>query len=236
RPVLTDLEAAIDRLAAEPSLRLLDVRSPDFAKPFAGADIQGFAAIRTSEQARDLSQLGQRVFDKLANLPLRSIITVNGPCLGGGLELALACNYRLLIDQPKTQLGLPEVELGLLPGWGGTQRLPRTVGLERALQIILGGRRLNAREARSWGLADRLAANAEEAEDTLERLTEGALPLGDCRRHRLPFATWRQRVLESNPAGRWLILRGTERILRRRVPDDMPAPFEALQAVRTGLS
>ena len=78
------------------------------------------------------------MFDKLAALPMPTVAAIHGPCLGGGLELALACDYRLVFDRANTQLGLPEVELGLLPGWGGTQRLPRVVGLERALQMILG--------------------------------------------------------------------------------------------------
>src|SRR5205814_621904 len=119
----------------------------------AGADIQQFADIRTAEEAAALSAAGQQLFDKLELLPVPTLAVVHGPCLGGGLELALACDYRLVVDGPATQLGLPEVELGLLPGWGGTQRLPRVVGLERALQVILGRRRLRAREALRWGLA-----------------------------------------------------------------------------------
>src|SRR5207248_165552 len=104
-----------------------------------------------------------------------TVAAVHGPCLGGGLELALACDYRLVLDRPGTQLGLPEAELGLLPAWGGTQRLPRVVGVERALQVILGGRRLNAREAYRWGLSDAYAAGEAQLREQFERLTQLAI-------------------------------------------------------------
>src|SRR5439155_16991524 len=110
---------------------------------------------------------------------------------------ALACDYRVVIDQPKTQLGLPEVELGLIPGWGGTQRLPRVIGLERALQMILGGRRLDARAALRWGLADAIAASEADLASALRRLHERALRPGNRPKKRLPLRSWRQRLLES---------------------------------------
>ena len=96
-----------------------------------------FLAIKDTAEAEATSASGQRLFGRLAALPMPTLAAISGPCLGGGLELALACDYRLVFDKPRTQLGLPEVELGLLPGWGGTQRLPRIIGLERALRVIL---------------------------------------------------------------------------------------------------
>ena len=126
---------------------------------------------------------------------------ISGPCLGGGLELALACDYRLVFDKPGTQLGLPEVELGLLPGWGGTQRLPRVVGLERALQVILGGKRLNAREAFRWGLADALAATEAELRERVRQLVGRAIARGQGDSvDGLPLRTWRQRLPRIEPA------------------------------------
>jgi 3-hydroxyacyl-CoA dehydrogenase/enoyl-CoA hydratase/3-hydroxybutyryl-CoA epimerase len=165
------------------------------------------------------------------------VIAIQGPCLGGGLEFALACDYRLVRDNPKTQLGLPEVTLGLIPGWGGTQRLPRRAGLERALQMILGGKRLSAREAFRWGLADSLAADDEQSyRAALVWLRQRAVREGKRPARRLPLLTWRQRLLESNPLGRSLLIRGSRRILEKRVPEDMPAPAEALEAVRIGVN
>jgi 3-hydroxyacyl-CoA dehydrogenase/enoyl-CoA hydratase/3-hydroxybutyryl-CoA epimerase len=148
RQMLADLDAAFDAIAAEPRLPLLVIRSGKPTGFLAGADLHGFLEIADAAEAEALSAQGQRLFDKLAALPMPTLAGIHGPCLGGGLELALACDYRLVLDNPKTQLGLPEVSLGLLPGWGGTQRLPRVVGLRRALEMILEGKRLGARE--SW--------------------------------------------------------------------------------------
>jgi 3-hydroxyacyl-CoA dehydrogenase/enoyl-CoA hydratase/3-hydroxybutyryl-CoA epimerase len=215
-------------------VQLLTVRSAKASGFAAGADLQAFQQITDSTQATALSAAGQEVFGRLARLPVPTVAVVHGPCLGGGLEFALACDYRLVVDQPKTQLGLPEIELGLIPAWGGTQRLPHVVGLERALRMILGRKRLNAREAIHWGLADRAAVNAGVDEELASLI---ALARRSGKRHSrgLPLRTWQQWLVESHPLGRYLIFRGTERILRQRTPDDMPAPAEALKAVRVGV-
>jgi 3-hydroxyacyl-CoA dehydrogenase/enoyl-CoA hydratase/3-hydroxybutyryl-CoA epimerase len=230
RQVLAELEAALDRVAGASSFKLLIIRSGKDSGFLAGADLHEFHSVASPAQAVELSERGQRLFDKLAALAIPTVAMVSGPCLGGGLEFAMACDYRVVIDEGRTQLGLPEVSLGLLPGWGGTQRLPRIVGLERALHIILGGRRLNAAEAVRWGLADAAQSPGdEEPPDLLAAAVKRP-------RRGLPLTGWRQRLLESNPLGRWLIYRGAERLLRRRLPDDMPAPWTALQAIRVGLS
>jgi 3-hydroxyacyl-CoA dehydrogenase/enoyl-CoA hydratase/3-hydroxybutyryl-CoA epimerase len=234
RQVLADLDDALNCLLDTPALKLLGIRSGSPSKPFAGADIESFAAIQNAEEAKALSELGQRLFDKLANLPMPTLIALHGPCLGGGLEFALACDYRLVRDDRKTQLGFPEVELGLIPGWGGTQRLPRRIGLERALQLILGSKRLSAREAVRWNLADRIAGEQDYAA-ALRQLGLRAVREGKRPAQALPLRTWRQRMLESNPIGRWMLFAGSRRILTQRVPEDMPAPAEALDAVRIGL-
>lgn len=234
RQVLADLETALTKLAKDSACRLLFLRSAKASGFFAGADIQDFATIRSAEEASALSRQGQQLFDQLANLPQTTIAVIHGPCLGGGLEFALACDYRLVIDQPKTQLGVPEIQLGLLPAWGGTQRLPRVVGLEPALRMILGRQSLNAREAGRWGLADAVATEANPDAEIM-RLVSLAQRQGKRPKHRLPLLTWRQKLIESNPLGRALIYRGSRRILRERVPDDMPAPAEALEAVRIGI-
>ena len=228
--VLTDLEQALDCLATEKSFRLLVIRSGKPGTFIAGADVRELAAIPSAEEATRLSQRGQQLFTRLAALPQPSVAMIEGPCLGGGLELALACDYRLLINNPRTQLGLPEVELGLLPAWGGTQRLPRVVGLERGLQMILSGRRLKTAEALEWRLADALA---EKVDHELHTLLQNPVKR---QLNQLPLRTWRQRLLESTSLGLGLLCRGTQRVLSRKVPDDMPAPWEAFQAIRTGLT
>ena len=157
-----DLDKAFDHLGTLHTAPVLLIRSGKSSGFIAGADMQEFLAIRTTAEAEAVSARGQKLFDKLAALPMPTVAAIAGPCLGGGLELALACDYRLVYDRGNTQLGFPEVELGLLPGWGGTQRLPRVVGLERALRMILQALRLDARQALQWGLADVIAAGERE--------------------------------------------------------------------------
>ena len=94
------------------------------------------------------------MFQKLSDLPYPVVAAIHGPCLGGGLELALACDYRISTDSGKTKLGLPEVQLGLLPGSGGTQRLPRLIGLLPSLDLILTGKQLRAKKAKKLGILD----------------------------------------------------------------------------------
>jgi 3-hydroxyacyl-CoA dehydrogenase/enoyl-CoA hydratase/3-hydroxybutyryl-CoA epimerase len=229
RQVMKDLESALERVAAEPTFRLLLLRSGKPGTFFAGADVRELASIRSPEEAAQLSETGQQLLGKLETFPLPTVAVIAGGCLGGGLELALACDYRVVVHQPRTQLGLPEIELGLLPAWGGTQRLPRLVGLERAFLMILGGRRLSARDALAWGLADGTVAD-EQAELPSFLARAAKRP-----KRFLPLRTWRQRFLESTKFARRLLHRGAERVLRRRLPDDMPAPREALCAIWTGV-
>jgi 3-hydroxyacyl-CoA dehydrogenase / enoyl-CoA hydratase / 3-hydroxybutyryl-CoA epimerase len=235
RQVMADLDAALDAVAASKG-PLLVVRSGKKSGFVAGADLQEFLGIQDATSAEAISAAGQKLFDKLAALPMPTIAAVSGACLGGGLEFALACDYRLVFDKPSTQLGLPEVELGLLPGWGGTQRLPRIIGLERALRVILDRKRLNAMEGFRWGLADAIASTEEELRDQFALLTGRALAVGKRQLSGVPLWTWRQRLLESNPLGRRILFKATERMMRRRVCDDMPAPYEALEAIRTGIN
>jgi 3-hydroxyacyl-CoA dehydrogenase/enoyl-CoA hydratase/3-hydroxybutyryl-CoA epimerase len=226
--VLADLEKALECVSADQRFRLLIIRSGKPDHFCAGADINEFAAARTPDEFSAMSARGQKVFDQLANLRMPTVAVIAGACLGGGLELALACDYRVVVDKPETKLAFPETELGLIPGWGGTQRLPRLVGLERSLQMILGGARLGARQAQRWGLADDVVQDSDEPPTFLAQPNKRS-PTG------LPLRTWRQRLLESNGLGRWLIFRGTRRLLARRIPDDMPAHWEALEAIRVGL-
>ena len=226
--VFADLEKALERVSAEQKYRLLIIRSGKPSSFCAGADLKEFAAGKSPEEYAAMSARGQDLLNKLANLAIPTVAVIAGGCLGGGLELALACDYRVVVDKPETKLGFPETELGLIPGWGGTQRLPRLVGLERSLQIIVGGIRLGAKQACRWSLADDVVQDSDEPPAFLAQPGKRS-PSG------LPLRTWRQRLLESNSLGRWLIFRGTKRLLGRRLADDMPAHGEALQAIRIGL-
>jgi 3-hydroxyacyl-CoA dehydrogenase/enoyl-CoA hydratase/3-hydroxybutyryl-CoA epimerase len=237
RQTMRELDSVLDQVSADRSLTLLVFLSRKASGFLAGADLNEFRSVESSDEAMALSSMGQGLFEKLANLRVPTVAVIHGACLGGGLELALACDYRVVVAARGTQLGLPEIKLGLIPGWGGTQRLPRTVGLERAFRVILQQHQLNAREALEWGLADVTVNTLEEALPVVERWIGKDVRARRKRRiHRLPLGTWRQRLLESTTVGRALLFRGVERILKRKVPDDMPGPWEALRAVRLGLS
>ncbi|TKG25452.1 fatty acid oxidation complex subunit alpha FadJ [Vibrio breoganii] len=120
----------------------------------AGADVRMLDACSTAEQATKLATTGQKMFARLGEFPFSVVSAIHGPCLGGGLELALACDYRVCSDDDITRLGLPEVQLGLLPGSGGTQRLPRLIGLMASLDLILTGKQVRAKKAKKLGLVD----------------------------------------------------------------------------------
>jgi enoyl-CoA hydratase len=150
--LVEDLSRAIDEAAASGARALLVTGTGE--KAFcAGADIAELAG-RTLAQTKRGAELGQAVMAKIERLPMPSVAIVNGYAFGGGLELALACTFRLVT--PNAKLGLPEIKLGIIPGYGGTQRLPRAVGEARALEMILTAKTVDAQTALAWGLASRL--------------------------------------------------------------------------------
>lgn len=152
-PVLAELASMLDALDARPP-RGLVIRSAKPAGFAAGADIDEFAALNGAQEARALIARGWDLFARLAAVRYPTLALIHGHCLGGGLELALACRYRLVADEPDTALSLPEVMLGIFPGWGGMSRLPALVGAPAALDMMLTGRRVDARRAAALGLAD----------------------------------------------------------------------------------
>src|SRR5207247_2878430 len=122
----------------------------------AGADIEEFVRLTTAAEAERLSAEGQEMLGRVARFPKPTAVGIHGACLGGGLEFALACGYRVASDHARTQLGLPEVQLGILPGAGGCQRLPRLIGARAALDMILAGKVEAAEKAFRLGIVDEL--------------------------------------------------------------------------------
>jgi enoyl-CoA hydratase len=153
RETLGEIETVADQFAADPSQGALIVTGSGEKSFISGADINELAVL-DPRGAEDISRFGQRVFDKLEGASKPVIAAVNGYAFGGGCELALACHMRLASEN--AVLGLPEVSLGIIPGYGGTQRLPRLVGPGRALELILSGRRVKADEADRIGLVNRV--------------------------------------------------------------------------------
>ena len=147
RALLPEFATVLDLLAEQSPTGLL-IRSGKPDNFIAGADIKMLDACADAEAGSELARQGQQLFARLAALPFPTMALIHGPCLGGGLELALACDRRICSEDEKTRLGLPEVKLGLLPGSGGTQRLTARVGLPAALDLMLSGRTLKPRQAR----------------------------------------------------------------------------------------
>ncbi|HSD74977.1 MAG TPA: enoyl-CoA hydratase-related protein, partial [Steroidobacteraceae bacterium] len=149
------------------------------AKPggfVAGADIKEFIGLRTPEQAYELIRAGQKVMDRVEALPCPTAAAINGFALGGGLELALACRYRVASDDGRVSLGLPEVQLGIHPGFGGTVRAVRLIGVRAAMDLMLTGRPLRADKARALGLVDELAPPAQLRERAKARALAAPAP------------------------------------------------------------
>ena len=168
--MLNELDEALGEIETEKSAgRALVFISGKPDNFIAGADIREFDQKMTGPGiARQAIERVHSIFDRIEGLPFPVIAAINGACLGGGLELALACHFRIVTDSPKTRLGLPEVTLGVLPAGGGTVRLTRLIGIRRALALMLKGRVLNHARARAAGIAD-IAAYPYDLENTAVR-------------------------------------------------------------------
>jgi len=159
--LLTELDTVIDEIATSRA-RVTVVRTAGSRAFSVGADIAAFSALAPTDMWRHWTPVGHRVFARLAALPQPTVAVVDGAALGGGLELALACDFR--VTAPEATLGLPETGLGLVPGWGGTERLTQLVGPARAKEIILTRRTIDAPTALAWGLVTRVSTGALEEE------------------------------------------------------------------------
>jgi 3-hydroxyacyl-CoA dehydrogenase/enoyl-CoA hydratase/3-hydroxybutyryl-CoA epimerase len=224
-----ELEDLLQRLETDELVKAIVLRSgkPDIF--IAGADIEEFAVLRSVEEAARLSKDGQLLMQRVADSPKPVIAAIHGACLGGGLELALACRYRIASDHPKTVLGFPEVQLGLIPGAGGSNRLPRLIGARAALDLILTARNERSRKALALGLVDEVVPEAillDIAIAAAERLGRGAGP----RRHRGGSL-----LFDGNLIGRMLVYRGARQQVEKRTGGHYPAPLRAIDVVRTSL-
>jgi 3-hydroxyacyl-CoA dehydrogenase/enoyl-CoA hydratase/3-hydroxybutyryl-CoA epimerase len=226
KAMIAEFEALIATLqTGEAGIRGVVIRSGKPDNFIAGADIKDFLKIRSEEEGETLSRFGQALIDRLAALPIPVVAAIHGSCLGGGLETVLACTYRIASDDAKTVLGLPEVMLGLIPGAGGTQRLPRLIGLAAALDMILTGRTLRAKKALQVGLVDEVvpqAVLAAAARGAAQALADGTLAP---RRRGIRLL---ERLLKP------IIVRKARASVLEKTGGHYPAPLEAIEAVARG--
>ena len=234
-PVFEELDGKLDEIRNNQDITSLVVESGKPGSFVAGADIKFLATITTPEEGAEMSAQAQGVFQKLEDLEIPVVCAIDGVCLGGGLELALACSYRLVTDSPNTVLGLPEVQIGLIPGAGGTQRLPRLIGFTESLELILTGKKTRAKKAKKLGLADEmtpprlLGKRARAAGKELAKQSGLAYERQESRKKDLTT------LLAEAYGVRSAIYTKAKADLRDKTGGNYPAPMYALEAVRFAL-
>jgi len=231
RQMMEEFEQMFDQIETDTAIQavILISRKPD--NFIAGADLDMIAAITEPGEAEAMSRRGHALLNRLEAFPRPVIAAIHGATLGGGLEVALACHYRIATTGKKTVLALPEVKLGLLPGAGGTQRLPRLVGIQRALDMMLTGKNVYPRQARRMGLVDELIHEyglLPAAINVAQRLIEQPFQRKDRR-------SVVEKLLESTPIGRGIIFKKAREMVLKQTMGNYPAPLKILEAVRVGI-
>ena len=236
-PRLLSLDVALDKVRASSSVRGLIIIGPRFGAFCAGADINQIKAITKADQGRRLAERGQAIFNKLEQLSIPTVAAIHGTCVGGGCEMVLACRYRIATNSSESKIGLPEIKLGILPGFGGTQRLPRLVGLPRAFDIILQGKTIPAKQARAYGLVDELVDVAGSDRDAayiaLEKRAKEII-LGSRPVQRKQIAMM-DRLLSFTGPGRSVVANKARASVLKETKGFYPAPLRAIDVTINGL-
>jgi 3-hydroxyacyl-CoA dehydrogenase/enoyl-CoA hydratase/3-hydroxybutyryl-CoA epimerase len=222
--VLSEFDAALTALAGQ-ALAGVVIRSGKASGFIAGADVREFQTLTDPARAAELARTGQQVLNRLAQLPFPTVAVIHGFCLGGGLELALACTYRIARDDPATRLGLPEVRLGIHPGFAGSVRLPPLIGHLPALDMMLTGRAVPAKQARRLGLVDDVVP-----ERHLEHAALAVLKQRPPRRS----PKWYLRLPGWAPLRPAVAKLLTRRVRAKANPDHYPAPYRIIELWREG--
>ena len=225
REVLDELDEILERLSFEPPKGLV-IRSAKAAGFIAGADIREFEGYGRSGRVLDAITNGQRVLERIARLRCPTVAAIHGHCMGGGTELALACRYRVASRDPSTRIGLPEVKLGIFPGWGGSARLPYLIGAPKALEFMLSGRTASAENARAMGLVDAVTSPELLIERAKELIRRPPQRLAAQRLVAWATNTW--------PARQILAPIVRKQTAAKARPEHYPAPFALIETWRKG--
>ena len=215
---LGDLDRCVTELEERKGVTGLILRSTHKSVFIAGADLHSLSREQDPERLKEMALTGQAIFHRLAQLPMTKVAAIHGACLGGGYECTLACDYRLATPHSSTRIGLPETALGILPAWGGCTLLPRLIGVPRALDVILNGRRLPARPAKSRGMVDAVVPE--------ERLMEHARIWVE-----KPCRNPRTRGVMDTRLAMAIIRRKAASALQAKTGGHYPAPEQALDLV-----
>jgi len=228
---LDSLLGEVEEVARAGRIRALVVCSGKDGSFIAGADVTEFTAIESAAQATAAASEAQRIFRRLELLPVPTLAAIDGACLGGGTELILACGHRLATERPETKIGLPEVRLGIIPGFGGTTRLPRLIGLRAALDLILTGKTVSASRARRIGLVDE-AVPVAALHERARAVALDAAETGSRPRRRRSVA---DRLLDRTAPGQMLVLRQARKKVLDETGGHYPAPLAAIDVIRRSL-
>jgi 3-hydroxyacyl-CoA dehydrogenase/enoyl-CoA hydratase/3-hydroxybutyryl-CoA epimerase len=213
--VLAEFSAQLDEFDLKPPSGMI-IQSAKDSGFIAGADVEEFKVLDKPQQAQEIIARGWHLFNRLAAVPYPTLSLIRGICLGGGLEISLACRYRIAVDEPATRLGLPEVLLGIVPGWGGMMRLPRLIGPQSALDMMLTGKTLDARRAKRVGLVD-LAVPARLMERSAAELIRSGRP---------PHRPSGLPALMNHPLMRPIIAAmAKKQVAKKARPEHYPAPY-----------
>lgn len=225
RAVLDELSEIVERVSFEPPKGIV-IRSGKPAGFIVGADVKEFEGFERTGTVLDALENGQRILQKLAKLPCPTVAAIHGVCMGGGTELALACRYRVAVRAPSTRIALPEVKLGIFPGWGGSARLPRLIGAPAALELMLTGRSASAENAEAIGLVDRLAS-PELLLDTAKEMIAHRHARGFTQR----AVAWASNIWPARQILAPILVKQTAAKVRK---DQYPAPFALIETWRRG--
>ncbi|MBP47934.1 MAG: fatty acid oxidation complex subunit alpha FadJ [Myxococcales bacterium] len=228
--LLPQFDATLNEALKDSALRALVVTSGKPNGFIAGADIKDLNQVQSAQDGVDISSGGHKAMERLASCGVPTVAAIHGDCLGGGLELALACTARVTSDSPKTKLALPEVQLGLLPGGGGTVRLPKLVGLANSLDMMLTGRTIRPKKALKMGLVDEIVP----VNQLVSAARKLAVELADGKRPKRKKKTLQDRLLEDNALGRALVFREARKKVMKQTHGLYPAPLRILDVVAAG--
>lgn len=232
--MFSELEGILDTVESDGSTSALVFMSAKEDNFIVGADIREFENITNIEQSSQLIGRLHSIFNRIAALPFPVIAAIHGPCMGGGLEFALACHFRIATDWPKTILALPEVRLGLFPAAGGTQRLPRLIGVRKALPLMLTGQAVDARRAKALGLVDLVAFPGDFTNSVLRSIPLLKKRFSAKTRERSTLSL--DRLLGTVSAARKAFFRSVRRRIQKQTGGNYPAPFRLVDCVEAGLA
>lgn len=231
KPVLEELTSALNVIDGNKAIRVLLITSAKKGIFIAGADINEIKEIKDEKDALKKVKKGQDILSQIAKLKIPTVAVINGACMGGGSELILACDYRVVVANDKTNLGLPEVNLGIIPGFGGTQRLPALIGLPNSLKMILSGKPINYKKAYKIGLADLIIREEFLAKDLSEFVNE-ILKKDNKYQNKQKALKKKRYFLEVILFGKYFIYKFAKNDLIKKTKGFYVAPFYALEVIK----